>query len=363
MHEEVNKLSAHIEELQQKSDQCSQRYQQLQEELRQCSAKYSAEKARLDEQLQQQSALIEEIEDCDEQTAIQQNTIVEKDGVLTTLAEELESYKNQHSELASQQDDLQKELFESRQHAEQASQSLALLSQRHDSQKDKMVLLQKTLSHGEKQQEKLFEKQKWLHTQLSEGSSPLLEACDNLQVVLEKSASAEQALRDAEQATVHRQQQVQQNEELRHTKQESYQKLQQLQVDHKMNLQEYTIKQKTIVENLESQQLTLDKVRETIAEEANHELWKNRVIQIEQRISRLGPINMAAIEEYKTIEDRKLFLDKQHEDLRESLSLLQEAIKKIDKETKSQFQETFEKVNNGLKQLFPYLRCIGAAIR
>ena len=73
------------------------------------------------------------------------------------------------------------------------------------------------------------------------------------------------------------------------------------------------------------------------------------------KISRLGPINLAAIDEFKEESERKEYLDAQHADLSEALTTLENAIRKIDKETKSRFKETFEKVNLGFKELFPQL--------
>jgi len=50
---------------------------------------------------------------------------------------------------------------------------------------------------------------------------------------------------------------------------------------------------------------------------------------------------------------RKSYLDSQHEDLQSALETLEAAIRKIDKETRSRFQDTFEEVNTGLQTLFP----------
>ena len=71
------------------------------------------------------------------------------------------------------------------------------------------------------------------------------------------------------------------------------------------------------------------------------------------RIQRLGPINLAAIDEYQTQSERKVYLDKQNEDLERALATLQNAIRKIDKETRTRFKETFDKINGGLQSLFP----------
>ncbi|MCK4588039.1 MAG: AAA family ATPase, partial [Gammaproteobacteria bacterium] len=80
-----------------------------------------------------------------------------------------------------------------------------------------------------------------------------------------------------------------------------------------------------------------------------------QVEKIGLRIQRLGPINLAAIEEYETESERKNYLDAQDADLMEALETLENAIRKIDRETRTRFKETFDRVNSGFKELFPRL--------
>src|SRR5690625_7309932 len=74
---------------------------------------------------------------------------------------------------------------------------------------------------------------------------------------------------------------------------------------------------------------------------------------IAARIARLGPINLAAIDEYKVESERKQYLDAQDADLNEALQTLDNAIKRIDRETRTRFKETFDTVNQSLQELFP----------
>jgi len=70
-------------------------------------------------------------------------------------------------------------------------------------------------------------------------------------------------------------------------------------------------------------------------------------------ITRLGPINLVAIEEFDQESERKDYLDKQHADLEEALKTLEGAIHKIDRETRARFKETFETVNDLYQNFFP----------
>jgi chromosome segregation protein len=73
------------------------------------------------------------------------------------------------------------------------------------------------------------------------------------------------------------------------------------------------------------------------------------------RIQRLGAINLAAIDEFKEQSERKDYLDSQYEDLTEALDTLENAIKKIDRETRDRFKTTFDLVNSKLQEMFPKL--------
>jgi len=81
--------------------------------------------------------------------------------------------------------------------------------------------------------------------------------------------------------------------------------------------------------------------------------WESQLEQLAARIQRLGPINLAAIDEYQQQSERKRYLDAQNDDLVEALETLENVIRKIDKETRNRFKETFEQINAGLQALFP----------
>ncbi|HPQ96593.1 MAG TPA: AAA family ATPase, partial [Thiolinea sp.] len=84
--------------------------------------------------------------------------------------------------------------------------------------------------------------------------------------------------------------------------------------------------------------------------------WLQQQLQDTQdRIQRLGPINLAAIGEYREQAERKQYLDQQNTDLVVALDTLESAIEKIDRETRTRFRDTFEQVNRRLGEMFPRL--------
>ena len=83
------------------------------------------------------------------------------------------------------------------------------------------------------------------------------------------------------------------------------------------------------------------------------ERWVEMVEKLAGRIARLGPINLAAIDEYETQAERKRHMDQQQEDLEKALATLQGAIGRIDRVTRARFKDTFNQVNKRLLALFP----------
>ena len=119
--------------------------------------------------------------------------------------------------------------------------------------------------------------------------------------------------------------------------------------------QEISTLSRTIKEQILEKQGDLELLLENLADDAVLVDWEEQLQLISNRIQRLGPINLAAIDEYKIESERKDYLDQQNGELEEALLTLTNAIQKIDRETRSRFKETFELVNGHLQALFPKL--------
>ncbi len=89
--------------------------------------------------------------------------------------------------------------------------------------------------------------------------------------------------------------------------------------------------------------------------EPDEEAILHKASEQEDRLSRFGPVNLLAIEEYDQTADRERFLSVQSEDLESSLATLTDTIGRIDRTTHQRFMETFEQANAHFKQTFPRL--------
>ena len=94
-------------------------------------------------------------------------------------------------------------------------------------------------------------------------------------------------------------------------------------------------------------------VQRELPDDATEPVWVESLERIEARTARLGPINLAAIEEYEERSEEKRNLDAQCEDLEAALATLRNAIRRIDRDTRVRFKDTFERVDEHLQDLFP----------
>ncbi|MCO6440019.1 MAG: chromosome segregation protein SMC [Nitrococcus mobilis] len=98
---------------------------------------------------------------------------------------------------------------------------------------------------------------------------------------------------------------------------------------------------------------------ESVAAELDPELTEAACAQelsrLQEQITRLEPVNLAAIDECRDLEERKAYIEGQHTDLTVALQTLESAIRHIDQETRRRFKETFEQVDQRLRALFPRL--------
>ncbi|MGJ8679081.1 chromosome segregation protein SMC [Paraglaciecola sp.] len=129
----------------------------------------------------------------------------------------------------------------------------------------------------------------------------------------------------------------------------------------KLECEGYRVRANGFLEQLKEMHQDIKHVINDLPAEAEENNWQNMLEKTTASVGRLGAVNLAAVEEYETQAKRKSHLDTQNDDLVSALDILEQAIRKIDKETRTRFKETFEQVNSDLKMLFPKVFGGGAA--
>ncbi|MCI0517593.1 MAG: chromosome segregation protein SMC, partial [Woeseiaceae bacterium] len=123
----------------------------------------------------------------------------------------------------------------------------------------------------------------------------------------------------------------------------------------RMAVQEVRVRREGLTEQFDKTGFDKDVLVQSLDSEASIVAWEEKLERTRSRIERLGPINLAAIDEFKEQSERKAYLDSQLADLNDALATLEGAIRKIDRETRTRFRETFTNIDSGFKRLFPKL--------
>jgi chromosome segregation protein len=123
----------------------------------------------------------------------------------------------------------------------------------------------------------------------------------------------------------------------------------------RMQEQALSVRAGSIQESLDELNLHASTLLEHMPVGITQSLREDDLLALSEKIKRLGAINLAAIEEFTTEQQRKFYLDEQYDDLNQALLTLETAIEKMDKETRLRLENTFDEVNTSFKALFPRL--------
>ena len=123
----------------------------------------------------------------------------------------------------------------------------------------------------------------------------------------------------------------------------------------KLQWQEIKGRTESLLEQFSETEFDAEELKNEIANDATIAGYQQQIENTQASIQRLGAINLAAIEEYEEELQRQEYLDQQNIDLESALETLEGAINKIDRETRSRFKDTFERVSNRIKVMFPKL--------
>jgi len=119
--------------------------------------------------------------------------------------------------------------------------------------------------------------------------------------------------------------------------------------------QESRVRREGLVEQFAATRFDLAEILAGLAPDVAVAAWEENLGLARADLEKLGQVNLAAIDELKESSERKEYLDRQFADVTSALTTLEEAMRKIDKETRTRFEDTFNRINAGLKDKFPKL--------
>ena len=261
----------------------------------------------------------------------------------------------QRETLSAERESHRQGLEEARQAASSARNRCHEIALRVEAMRTSEDSLRSGIDRMQAQLQQLENRASELRETLQTSKAPIGEQQLELEAKLEERVAVEGQLAGARKALEAIDHSLRELEQGRHTVEQRVQderiKLDQV----RMSRQEIVVRSGTLEEQLAETGFDLETLIAEMPEQAAVDAWQQRVEQLATRIQRLGPINLAAIDEFKEQSERMEYLDRQHEDVTKSLETLEEAIRKIDRETRTRFKETFDKVDAGFKELFPKL--------
>ena len=191
--------------------------------------------------------------------------------------------------------------------------------------------------------------------QLEELTQPISELEKDMKPLLDSRTNVEGDLSDRRTKFSDISEQIRQNERKSHEVDISIEKIRSDSQDSKLKRQGYISEAEIYFKQLEKDDFILEDLLKELENDESEDNLINEISKIESSISRIGPINLAAAEEYKIEEERKNEIESQFAELEKALTTLQNAIKKIDLESKTKFKDTLDQLNLKVGELFPKL--------
>ncbi len=342
--------------------QLEERREKLQGDASALLGEYSELKAALDSARYQvdqanarQVAIAEESVELDSEKISAEEQLRESRRGQTQAVSDLESLDAEREALEARRDELQTELDRVRLQAQQDRQAVQDMTIQFESRRSSKESAAQNLERMQAQLSQFQAREQEIRAQLAASETPLVESRERLEAQLSTRIGIEGELGEARKHVEAIESDLRDRDQARLQNEQAVEAARAEVSQSEMALQELRVRREGFAEQLAETDFELDTLLAEIDQAATIESWDEKLEKIRRRIDRLGPINLAAIDEFKEQTERKAYLDSQLEDLQDALATLEGAIRKIDRETRSRFRETYDQVNTGFKRLFPKL--------
>ena len=342
-----------LQDSERQREQCAREVAELGRRHGEIRSQLSARQVRIEQIVSRRERIEHEINEAREQYRLEQEGVAEARAMLQDAIDSMEQDTQQREQLLGERDAVRIDLDETRQRARHQRDQMHQLAMREQSLRTKVESISLQISRTRQQLQQLQERKQQLEESLSGGDEPIEESRLELEVLLERRLRVERELGEARTRVEEVERDLRAEEKARSGIEQEVLQVRGVLEEIRLASQSLQVRRRTLEEQLAEAEFDIRQVLEGLPTEATEAQWQEELGLIANRIARLGPINLAAIDEYRTQSERKGYLDRQHEDLNDALNALENAIRKIDRETRTRFKDTFEQVNKGLQELFP----------
>jgi len=342
-----------IQALKQTHQQENARLRQLTADLHATQLTVSRLKQSHENAVQRESAVLQDLQAAQSKQAELTAQIEAKQQVLSQLRAEIPQLE-QHATTQSQA----KQLAESTYFA--LRDEIQYAEKRHQECAFNLKLINNSINElNDKLKVNSEEKQSSLHRQseteatlaltpMETLKANLIEAVNQKQVAEANLASARNHLAEQDQALQAQERLRLQNEQQLHPMRDALEQS-------RLKEQESRLYFEQCLAGLQENGLDEAHLAEGITDQTKASALANKTMQLQRDIDALGAVNLAAIHELATEKERKVYLDSQMADLLQASETLEDAIRKIDKETRGKLQATFDEANRNFNELFNVL--------
>jgi len=350
----LEKGRVQLTQLKQQREQLHQEYDQSQKQYLAAQAKQQIRKSELDQIVQQNQRLTEEYNEHQQFIKSAEDDLLQARERLQQASREVVQHDDVREQLLHQRDECRRELDQCKIAAKADQSALHEAELALQSAQNKIISLQQAINRIQQQISSLVERRDTIKTNLTKQDDvPEGEIKQQLNQLLEQRLVVEKELTEAKQCLSQSEHEVHALEQKRRDEDEKAQQVRSQLEEQRLQGKEFKVRQTTLQEQLADSSFELQILIDEMPEAATVEVWQESIEQLSMKVARLGPINLAAIEEHDEASERKTYLDSQHGDLEEALNTLQNAIRKIDRETRTKFKKTFDEVNENFQKIFP----------
>ncbi len=339
--------------LEQNKESTQQAINEQTKQISACESQLKIKEARATQMRTRLAQINREIEELAESQALALEEYESARSIWEDALSQLETHDSETDSLTSEGQSLRERLMSVRQEQQHTSDLAHEYEVKLETLRSQLQVTAQNTERQKHQLETYRERKVVLERSIAENDTPIEEHKAVLAELVEKRVESESKVQEARQALEAFSQKVRELESSRHNQDGGIEQVRQELEQLRLKRHEYQVRQQTLDEQMAEYEITVETVFETMPEDADLKVWESEISRIQSRISRLGAINLAAIEEFDELKERKVHLDSQNEDLESALTTLEDAIEKIDAETRNKFKETFDHVNRDFKMLFP----------
>ncbi|HEV7984906.1 MAG TPA: hypothetical protein VGP20_01995, partial [Steroidobacteraceae bacterium] len=355
LEQEMLDLRAQVSSAEQQREVTQGRIQSAHREHAELRARLEALRARFEEGTARRGRIEAEQAEVAQETARAEESLRRARAAHESATEALARLDDARLELESEREQRRDQAARAR--ADAQAQQLELRDSliRLESRRAARASMDSALTRLHEQRTQLESQQRTLNATLAQADAPIAEAEARLQDHLAQRVEVEAELAGARRAQEDSEATLRALDERRQGAQLRVATARESMEQARLAAQESRVRREALLEQFAATQCDLNAVLAALSAEAQIEPHEQKLTELRADIEKLGQVNLAAIDELAEQSQRKLYLDSQFTDVSDALATLDQAMRRMDRETRSRFDDTFNRINVGLQEKFPRL--------